>query len=138
MTAPRTPDLLPLYIDQEFERLRNDLEERYRPIFVLKFDKAAALVAGTFDWGVLVVPLHCNLFALSLALTGSTARAQINIERDGTVETDYALDLASSNEGYIEFPKPLEFFPGSRLRVQTVSQANTAATNTALAWLRTA
>lgn len=138
MSAPRNLEALSLYVDEQLRSLSQELHARFLPIFHVSESKDAALVADTFEWGVgsFVIPFRCNLFGLGLSLTGGTARAKVDVERDGVVETDYAIDLTSSNEGHVLFSHPLEFFPGSLLRFHTVTQANTAGGNKVNAFLR--
>lgn len=144
MPAPRNPDALAAYIDELERALREKLELQYVPIFCITAECNAALNAGALEWSFgaggagtgVVLPFRCALFALSLNLTGGTARAKVDVVRDGTNETAYALDLTASNFGSVEFPKPLEFFTNSTFNFRTVTQANTAAENVVAAWMR--
>lgn len=138
MAAPRNLEALSLYVDDQLRSLSQELHEKFLPIFHVSESKDAALVADSFEWGAgsLVIPFRCNLFALGLSLTDAAARAKVDVERDGVIETEFAIDLTTSNNGHVLFSHPLEFFPGSLLRFHTVTQAGTVAGNKVNAFLR--
>ena len=145
--APRNLEGLAAFVDTQFSELSRILEQDHRPIFPIWAEENAALAAGTYEWAFgdgantptgqgIILPFRCGLVALTLSLFGAAARAKVEIERDGTLETDYAIDLTASNQGFQEFPLPLVFHAGSVLNFHTVTASGTAAPNVVCAWLR--
>lgn len=147
-SAPQDPAKLPAYVNEQLESLSRALEESYRPIFHITAERGGLLVAGAFEWAYgngqshaidegVIMAFPCALFALSLCLNGAAARAKIDVARAGSVEALYTLDLTTSNKGFIEFPVPLEYFPGDNFAFRTVTQSGTSGNNVVAAWFRT-
>lgn len=146
-SAPRDSERLAEFVDEQFSTLSQALEQDYRPIFPIWAEENAALGAATYEWAFgdgantptglgLVLPFRCGLIALSLSLSGGAARAKVEVEKDGVIESDYAIDLTTSNQGFQEFPLPLTFHAGSVLNFRTVSQTGSAAPNQICAWFK--
>ncbi len=147
MAAPRDIDALAAFIDTELTALRLLLEQEHKSIFPIWAEENAVLAATTYEWAFgdgaatptgegIVLPFRCSLIALSLSLSGAAARAKVEVERDGTIESAYAIDLTASNQGFQEFFTPLQFSAGSVLNFRTLTAAGTAATNVICAWMR--
>lgn len=145
--APRELDKLASFVDLQFAELSQVLAQEHKPLIAIWAEENAALAAATYEWAFgdganaasglgIVIPFRCGLVAMSLSLAGAAARAKVEIERDGTLESDYAIDLTASNQGYVEFYDPLTFHPGSVLNFRTVTQSGTAASNQVCAWLQ--
>lgn len=146
--APRSVDRLSAYVDREFADLAKALEESYRPIFHVTAERGGLLVAGNYEWAHgngqsqaidegLIIAIPCSLYALSLFLNGASARAKVDVAVGGVLQTDYAIDLTASNQGHIEFPLPLEVWPGDNFAFHTVTQSGTSGNNVVGAWFRT-
>ena len=147
MGAPREIEALAAFVDVELAALRLLLEQEHKPIFPIWAEENAALAATTYEWAFgdgaatptgegLVLPFRCSLIALSLSLSGGAARAKVEVERDGVIESDYAIDLTASNQGFQEFFTPLQFSAGSVINFRTLTASGTAATNVVCAWMR--
>jgi len=145
--APTDPRQLASYVDAQLMELSQQLEESYRPLWPIWAEEAAALGTNAYEWAFgngadtasglgIVIPFRCGLVALSLSLAGGSARAKVEVEKDGAIEADYAIDLTASNQGFQEFPLPLVFHPGSVLNFRTVSNTGTATSNVICAWMR--
>lgn len=145
--APREIEQLATFLDAQLSSLSIELERSYNQIFPIWAEENAALGVNAYEWAFgngadtasglgLVLPFRCGLIALSLSLSGAAARAKVEVERDGTIEPLYAIDLTSSNQGYQDFYIPLEFSAGSILNFRTVSQTSTAASNVICAWMQ--
>jgi len=68
--------------------------------------------------------------------TGTTA-AKVEVERDGTIENAYAVEvLTGQSKAQIEFHTALEFHAGSVLNFRTFSATATKASNRVCAWMR--
>lgn len=147
MAAPRDVDRLAAFVDDELSAIRLLLEQEHKPIFPIWAEENAVLAAATYEWAFgdgantatglgVVLPFRCHLIALSLSLSGAAARAKVEVERDGTIESAYAIDLSASNQGFQEFPEPLLFSAGSVLNFRTLTQTGTVAGNVICAWMR--
>lgn len=148
VAASQDPAKLPAYVNEQFAALSRALEESYRPIFHVTGERGGLLVAGAFEWAYgdgqsqaidegIIMAFPCTLFALSLCLNGAAARAKVDVAVGGVSQTDYALDLTASNKGFIEFPVPLDIFPGDNFAFRTVTQSGTSGNNVVAAWFRT-
>ena len=138
--APQELEKLPAFVNEQLIGLARALEESYRPVFQVNAERGGALVAGTYDWSFgdgqvqasgegLIIPVNCSLYALSLFLNGGAARAKVDVNVGGVDQTAYALDLAASNLGFVEFPVPLEIFRGESFTFRTVTQSGTSGNN---------
>ncbi len=147
-TAPQDPVGLAAYVNEQLVSLSRALEESYRPIFHITAERGGLLVAGAFEWAYgdgqsqaidegVIMAFPCTLFALSLCLNGAAARAKIDVAVGGALHTSYALDLTTSNKGFIEFPTPLDIFPGDNFAFRTVTQSGSSGNNVVSAWFRT-
>lgn len=65
------------------------------------------------------------------------AAAKVEIERDGIIESAYAVEvIVGESKAQIEFHTALEFHEGSVLNFRTFSEADTQAGNRVCAWMR--
>ena len=146
-TAPNeSAERLARFLDENLARLSVYLEET-KPIFPVWAEENAALTATTYQWAFgngantpsgsgLVLPFRADLFGMTLMLTGATSRAEVQIEKDGVLQSGYTINLVNSNIGTVDFFRPLEFSRGSVLNFYTVSQSNTVGPNVVTAWFR--
>ncbi len=116
-------------------------------IFNVFAEESSSLGAGQTEWAFgngdntpnghgIVIPVDCELFAMSIDHEGGVnTTVRIIKNTDATLST-YQVTTAASESGYATFGTPLSFSAGDIANFTTISASSTGSSGRASAWFR--
>lgn len=142
-SAPSTGDLLS-WDGSNFVPLATD---NGYTVFNIFAEESAPLGAGQKEWAFgngdntpnghgIVIPVDCELFAMSIDHEGGVnTTVRIIKNTDATLST-YQVSTTASENGYATFGTPLSFSAGDIANFSTISVSSTGTSGRASAWFR--
>ncbi len=116
-------------------------------IFPIWAEENSSLGNNTYEWafgngantpagGGIIIPMSCELIAMTCKCNNTTGTQEIQMVIDGTPNSTYSV-TAVSGAGNVTFVTPLSLSAGTRVNFRTVSSGGTTSPNTVCAWFRT-
>lgn len=116
-------------------------------IFNMWAEESGALEDNGFEWAYgngdntpnghgLVIPVDCELWAMSLDHEGGVNTIVRAVHNSNTGLSDYQVETSGAEQGFITFPIPLTITAGDVVNFRTISRSDEGTSGRVTAWFR--